>query len=215
MNTTDGKVGPSKLAQAGRWIFPRRLFAGLAAVVVAAAIVDPVEFTPALGLPSLALIGMGLGLRAWAAACAGDHTREASISAPQLVTDGPYGMVRNPIYLGTVILGMGMVGLIGDWKLAPLLVGACVLLYTTIIPAEEQFLSAKFGAAFDAYRAEVPQLFPRWRKRRDAGKGRRVWANAMGDLRIGAILVAIYAFLRGAAWLREKVGASVGAEMPW
>jgi protein-S-isoprenylcysteine O-methyltransferase Ste14 len=196
-------VSKSELARMGRWVFPRRLATGLVAVVVAGAFVRPVSLTAVHGMVSVLLIGMGLGLRAWAAACAGGHTREASISAPRLVTDGPYGHVRNPIYLGTVILGIGMVWLIGDPRMIPLLLGACVMLYATIIPAEEQFLAKKFGAEFEKYRQAVPQLIPRWRAWMKTNQRRPVWANARGDLAIGGLLGVIYGFLRISAWLRD------------
>jgi protein-S-isoprenylcysteine O-methyltransferase Ste14 len=137
-------------------------------------------------------------LRGWAAACAGNHTRSATIAAPRLVTGGPYSRVRNPIYLGTVILGMGMTGLIGDLRLAPLLVAACALLYLTIIPAEEQFLARKFGAAYASYRNAVPRLIPRFRKWREATPVQPVWRNARGEAGIAATLAAIYGALRWA-----------------
>src|SRR5688500_12069093 len=136
----------------GRRIFPRRLFLGLAAVIPAIWIVEPARSGWTRTAAALALILAGLGMSAWAAAYAGAHTRSPSIGARDLVTAGPYSRVRNPIYLGTVILGLGMTGLIGDWRLAPLLFLACLILYVTIIPAEEQFLAEKFGAAYARYR---------------------------------------------------------------
>ena len=123
----------------GRWVFPCRLAAGLVAVVIAGAMVKPVPLSIFTGIGSLLLIGTGLVLRAWAAACAGDHTRDAEISAPRLVTIGPYRFVRNPIYLGTVILGVGMVCLIGDLRLVPLLLAACIALYATSYPRKSSF----------------------------------------------------------------------------
>ena len=71
-----------------------------------------------------------------------------------------------------------------------------------IIPAEEQFLATKFGEAYEAYRRRVPHLFPRWEKRMSTEHENLVWKNALGDLRIAAILVMIYGFLRISGWLR-------------
>jgi hypothetical protein len=87
--------------------------------------------------------------------------------------------------------------------MVPLLLTACVVLYATIIPAEEQFLAKKFGAEFEAYRKAVPQLFPRWTAWVKTKQRSPVWANARGDLAIGALLGVIYGFLRLSAWLRD------------
>ena len=185
-----------KLAHWGRRMFPRRMTLGLLGVVSAAFVVRPAMPHWSAILGSLLLIGAGLGLRAWAAACAGTHTRDATISAPTLVTGGPYARVRNPIYLGTVILGAGMVGLIGDWRLVPFLFIVCVLLYATIIPAEESFLSGKFGPLYEEYKKAVPRLVPRIRAWDGSQKVHPLWTNARGEATIAALLVVIYAALQ-------------------
>ena len=151
---------------------------------------------------SIALIALGLGLRAWAGGCAGAHTRLATIAAPRLVTGGPFAYVRNPIYLASVILGLGMVALVGDPWLLALYAGVFVLLYTAIVPAEEKFLREKFGAAYERYCAQVPRAIPRLRAWKDAEPARFDVRAALGEARLAFILAGIYALLRAAAWLR-------------
>jgi protein-S-isoprenylcysteine O-methyltransferase Ste14 len=202
-NTAKSQAPSNAMARAGHRLFPWRLLVGLGAVILAAFLVEPRRPSPAWLIGSLALVGLGLALRAWAAAFAGGHTRDASISAPRLITSGPYGRVRNPIYLGTIILGCGMVGLIGDLRLIPLLFAACLLLYATIIPAEEQFLARKFGEEFSRYRRAVPCLIPRLTSWTAGSPAQPIWSNARGELSIAAILLAIQAFLRFSAWLRN------------
>src|SRR5436190_21382 len=68
---------------------------------------------------------------------------------------------RNPIYLGSMVLGLGMVGLIGDARLFPLYLAAFAFLYTILIPAEERFLLTTYGAQYEAYRSAVPRFIPR------------------------------------------------------
>ena len=153
-------------------------------------------------LGSLTLVVIGLALRFWAAGSAGTHTHSAAIEGPQLATGGPYAFARNPIYLGSMILGLGMVGLIGDPWLLPLYFAAFAALYAIIIPAEERFLARTFGAQYAAYCAAVPRFIPRvspW-----AGKTERLfhWEAARGELRLVAVLVGIYAALEFGAWLR-------------
>ena len=195
-----------RLAAVGARIFQHRLHVGLAAVALAAFVYRPRNFFGAHVIAgvivSLLLVLAGLLLRAWAAGCAGGHTRLATIEAPRLSTGGPFAYVRNPIYLASVILGIGMVGLLGDpWMLA-LCIGVFVFLYTAIVPAEERFLRGQFGAAYERYCAHVPRLLPRLRPWPEAEPRPFDRAATVGDARLALILVAIYAGLRGAAWLR-------------
>src|SRR5688572_17790600 len=118
MNESTSPSSHAALARLGRILFPRRLWVGLAVVAIAALFVQPRAVYgryQILGTTiSLGLILLGLAGRAWAAGCAGRHTTEARIEAPKLVTGGPFAYVRNPIYLASVVLGFGMVGVIGD-----------------------------------------------------------------------------------------------------
>src|SRR6187402_1723652 len=105
----------SLLATFGNNIFNKRLYIGLAVVLVGLEVLVPDPFfrDPHVGRQILALLGiaLGLALRAWGSGCAGLHTRSAKIEGAQLVTGGPFAYVRNPIYLGSMILGLGMSGL--------------------------------------------------------------------------------------------------------
>ena len=67
-----------------------------------------------VGVGGLSLVLAGLAIRMWAAGFAGRHTRSEQIEGSKLATTGPYAHLRNPIYLGSALLGVGMVLLIGD-----------------------------------------------------------------------------------------------------
>ncbi|MCE9609339.1 MAG: isoprenylcysteine carboxylmethyltransferase family protein [Chthoniobacter sp.] len=193
-------------AGVGVRIFHRRMHVGLSAVLLATLVYRPRDFfgahATAATLVSLLLVVAGLALRAWAAGCAGGHTRLATIEAPRLATGGPFAHVRNPIYLASVILGAGMVGLLADpWMLA-LCVAVFVFLYTAIVPAEERFLRGQFGDAYARYCAHVPRLLPRLRGWSGAEQRPFERAAMVGEVRLAILLVGIYAGLRGAARLR-------------
>lgn len=197
---------PSAFAALGVRIFHRRLHVGLTAVLLAAFVFRPRNFfgphATAGTIASLLLVVAGLALRAWAAGCAGGHTRRATIEAPRLATGGPFAYVRNPIYLASMILGAGMVGLLGDpWMLA-LCVAVFVFLYSAIVPAEERFLRGQFGDAYARYCAHVPRLLPRLRPWPDAEQRPFDRAAILGETHLALILIAIYLGLHGAAWLR-------------
>ena len=196
----------SALARFGQVLFPRRLWVGLTVVAIVALFVRPYSVFghyQFLGtFASLALIVLGLAGRAWAAGCAGRHTRDARIDAPRLITGGPFAYVRNPIYLASIILGFGMVGLVGDPVLLLIHLAVCVLLYAGIIPAEERFLKERFGLAYVEYMEHVPRIWPQfrpWEKAEPATFDPRTW---MDQFRLALILAGIYFGLHLAAWLR-------------
>jgi protein-S-isoprenylcysteine O-methyltransferase Ste14 len=83
-----------------------------------------------------------------------------TIEGHELITQGPYHLVRNPIYLG-------MFGMLVAWGLSlsvwPALLGAIVifLIGTFVrIRSEEKLLRATFGAQFDDYARRVPAFLP-------------------------------------------------------
>ena len=186
----------------GRRIFHRRLHVGLVVVALMAACIHPHPQPLAGTILSLALVCAGLAGRAWAAGCAGRHTRRATIEAPRLVTGGPYAWVRNPIYFASLFLGLGMVGLLGDpWMLVPC-AAVFAFLYGSIVPAEEEFLQAQFGARYARYRAAVPRFRPRLRPWPEAERVTFDAGAIRQEARLGLVLLGIYGVLRGAAWLR-------------
>lgn len=190
----------------GRRIFHRRMHVGLAVVALMAICIRPRPLFGSLQelatLIALVLVLVGLLGRAWAAGCAGKHTRLASIEAPRLVTGGPYAYVRNPIYLASIVLGLGMVVLLGDpWMFVPY-VAVFIFLYASIVPAEEEFLQAQFGESYTRYRAHVPRILPRLHRWKDAEPVEFDAKAFLYEARLGLVLLAIYVLMRGAAWLR-------------
>lgn len=75
--------------------------------------------------------------------------------ATHLVTDGPFGFTRNPIYLGyaMVLIGIGLV--MGNLWFLPLTVLAAYLIAILAIGPEEKHLAARFGKRYRDYAARV------------------------------------------------------------
>ncbi len=198
----------ARFAGIGRRIFHRRMHVGLIVVAAATLAIRPSNLFgshPVLGNAlSLLLVLIGLGLRAWAGGSAGSHTRKASIEAPRLATCGPYAHVRNPIYLASILLGLGMVGLLGDlWMLLPY-AAVFVFLYTAIVPAEEEFLRGRFGDTYARYCAHVPRAIPRLHPWSEAAAQPFETSALLGEARLALMLFVIYVVLRGGAALRMK-----------
>jgi protein-S-isoprenylcysteine O-methyltransferase Ste14 len=159
---------PAAPARAGSWrdlVFKNR--GALLALPAAALAVcgKPSGASIALGVP-LALAGEAL--RCWAVGYSGVTTRSDRVTAPALVTAGPYAYVRNPLYVGNFITAVGFT-LAFSGALTPrraALLGAAGLgtmlgVYAIIVPLEEAYLRETFGADFDAYLERVPRLLPR------------------------------------------------------
>jgi protein-S-isoprenylcysteine O-methyltransferase Ste14 len=194
------------LAWIGRSLFAHRLEIGLGVTAVAAPFVKPtLAATPSevsLKAGGALLVLTGLGIRVWAAGFAGRHTRSDNIEGARLATAGPYRHVRNPIYFGSVLLGFGMVLLIGDRRLLVPCALTFLALYFGLIPAEEEFLSAKFPNEYAAYCRNVPRFLPRLTPWPGAVKTPFDGRAASGEWRLSLILAAIWGLFRLVAGLK-------------
>jgi protein-S-isoprenylcysteine O-methyltransferase Ste14 len=74
-----------------------------------------------------------------------------------LVTTGIFGYVRNPMYVGLMLIAAGIgIATASDWTLVMTIVLAFVL-HIGVVRREERYLEAKFGNAYRAYKARVPR----------------------------------------------------------
>lgn len=109
--------------------------------------------------PSLLAIGgavalLGLLLRAWASG----HIRKNA----QLAISGPYAHTRNPLYLGSFLLGLGFTVAAGRPLLLGITFAALFLgIYLPVMRVEAATLAELFGDEYRRYAQNVPLLFPR------------------------------------------------------
>jgi protein-S-isoprenylcysteine O-methyltransferase Ste14 len=101
---------------------------------------------------SLALILPGLWLRAYASGYVKKNR--------ELTQTGPYAHVRNPLYLGSILIAAGFAAALLSWLFALYLAAMFALIYIPVIASEERFLRGAFPD-FDAYCRRVPRLIPR------------------------------------------------------
>ena len=95
---------------------------------------------------------------------AGGATRTMKVGAHALCTSGPFGYVRNPLYLGNIIIYAGVVLMAGGlfmWQLLGVTVAFFFLQYSLIISLEEETLTRKFGDEYKLYLITVPRFIPR------------------------------------------------------
>ncbi len=127
------------------------LFAGVFLVFA-----RPTMMTLAVG-GAIALIG--LLIRAWASG----HIRKAKT----LAVTGPYAHTRNPLYLGSFILGLGFTVAAGVWWLALIFIALFLGIYFPVMRVEERDMQQIFGSEFEEYSRRVPLFLPRviaWKK---------------------------------------------------
>jgi protein-S-isoprenylcysteine O-methyltransferase Ste14 len=127
-----------------------RVPSGFLIVAVFAWFSQPTAASMMWGLPlSLA----GLALRAWAAGCLAKNQR--------LATGGPYRYTRNPLYLGTLLVAMGLSVAARSWWLAAWFAAVFLLVYLPVIQNEEEHLREIFPE-YAGYSERVPALWPRF-----------------------------------------------------
>jgi len=103
-------------------------------------------------------------IRLWGVSWAGSETRTTGgVGGTFLIVSGPFAYVRNPLYVGNILLytGSGVMSL----ALFPYLQIFALLFfsfqYYLIVKEEELFLITKFGKEFKDYIKSVPRFFPR------------------------------------------------------
>jgi protein-S-isoprenylcysteine O-methyltransferase Ste14 len=95
----------------------------------------------------------GLALRAWSAG----HIRKNDA----LAVSGPYAYTRNPLYLGSFLMGLGFTIASARWPLALLFAGVFLGIYFPVMHVEASTLAELFKESYPKYAAEVPLFLPR------------------------------------------------------
>jgi protein-S-isoprenylcysteine O-methyltransferase Ste14 len=108
----------------------------------------------------LVLFALGLGLAVWARVHIGRNwgTPMTRKDEPELVTSGPYRLVRHPIYSGIIAAGIGTaVALSWLWLTAVALAGIYFLYSATV---EERYLAEQFPDDYPPYKRSTKMLVP-------------------------------------------------------
>jgi len=146
-----------------RWRVPL----GFACAIIFLYFATPTNMTLMVGA---AVALPGLLLRAWASG----HLRKNEA----LATTGPYAYTRNPLYLGSFLIGLGFTIAAGQPLLVIVFVVMILGIYLPVMRVESTTLASLFGKKYDRYANEVPLLFPRfspYRRTSDAGFDRNLY----------------------------------------
>lgn len=105
----------------------------------------------------IGVVVLGIALRIWAQ----QHVLHRLVGHKQLTTTGPYEFVRNPLYIGNIVICVG--GTICSellWMI-PVTIFWCFGTYSIVISYEEKHLVKKYGDAYSRYLLEVTRWFPK------------------------------------------------------
>jgi protein-S-isoprenylcysteine O-methyltransferase Ste14 len=127
-----------------------RVVCGYAVGLLALALARPTLRSVLWALPLLVL---GEALRIWASG----HIEKTE----RLATGGPYAHTRNPLYLGSLLLALGVAVACSSLAVAALAGLYLAAFYPSVIREEAAFLSQKFGADYEAWARAVPIFLPR------------------------------------------------------
>ena len=190
------------------WAFHNRGL--LAAAIIAPAVALSVFSGPRLSAgswPALLvdscgwlLFLAGAGVRFWATLYIGGRKRDT------IVDQGPYSMCRNPLYGASLLIAVSAACFLQSVLLAGALLVAGVAYVLTTVPQEEAALERLHPAAFPAYCARVPRVWPKpalWRTPArldiDVAALRQEWARASRWIWL-PILARVIAQARAEAW---------------
>lgn len=138
----------------------RITLAALLALVFAVLLFGQSLFPPetvvheAIEMVGIVLIVIGIAGRLWSTLYIGGK------KSATVVTDGPYSITRNPLYVFSSIAAIGVGAQMGSITAAVGFGVACAAAFHLVILREEKFLSTNLGADYSAYMAAVPRFFP-------------------------------------------------------
>lgn len=84
----------------------------------------------------------------------------SEVEADFLCTSGPFAHIRNPLYLGNLLIGLALGIAINEGYAYALFMASYAFVYSIGIPYEESFLQAKFGGIYAEYKAHTGSLIP-------------------------------------------------------
>lgn len=151
----------------------------------------------------MALLLAGL----WVRICA--RQWKAERAHDDLVTDGLYGYVRHPLYLGSFLLGTGLCLILGDAVLLGVFLVFFWVSHGLVIRREEADLESLFADRYRTYRREVPALLPRLALPKRTVTPRRLREAVVREGDSICIWLALPLLIQLAEWMAAGYGKKV------
>lgn len=166
-----------------------RVPAGYVLGALVLALARPTARSLLLAVP---LVAAGEALRVWASG----HLEKTRT----LATGGPYAHTRNPLYLGSALLAVGVAVVSASTPVVLAVIAYFLAFYPAVIREEAAFLRERFGSAYEAWAASVPLFWPRLSPGGPRGsrfEWARVGANREWRTAAALPLVALLLYVRG------------------
>ena len=114
-----------------------------------------------------AVVVTGIGLYVAGAVDLARIKRDAVGTPNQLIVEGPYRYVRNPVYLAMVIIVVGLSLLYQAWQVSDIVRTGFLFAmgHLAVVFLEEPATRKRFGEAYEDYCRRVPRWLPRLRPR--------------------------------------------------
>ncbi len=143
-----------------------------------------------------AIVALGALVRSWAESYLHSSiVHDANLHSDQLVAEGPYRHLRNPLYLGSDLLAVGLGTLASRLGFVFMVVGMFLFTYRLIL-REEAGLLATQGESYRRYCNAVPRLWPSLRPRIPSGGAQPNWRDGFsGELFFWSFAAAMFAFV--------------------
>jgi protein-S-isoprenylcysteine O-methyltransferase Ste14 len=149
------------MVRLGAWLFRHRT--SLPTPIILAILIWPTDDpgNPAFVWAGIGLTALGETVRLWAVHHIGTVSRTRTDRLGPLIADGPFAIVRNPLYLGNIALWIGFALVARLPWLAPVVALLLGAEYHAIVRWEESLLEARLGDVYRRYAARVPRWIPK------------------------------------------------------
>jgi protein-S-isoprenylcysteine O-methyltransferase Ste14 len=189
-------------SRTGGWLFRQRTWLPLPLVAALLLIPPPPDVPRVLPIVGAAIVALGEAIRLWAVLHIGTISRTRSERLGPLVASGPFGYVRNPLYLGNILLWTGFSIVAGLVWLTPIVVILLALEYHAIVRWEEQLLASRIGDPYVRYVRDVPRWLPSLAARTSSNRPAVFsWADTLFSER-GTLIAIAAGFLL--LWIKAR-----------
>jgi len=144
----------------GEFFFKYRSYTPIPFILPLLLFARPTEITLISGF---VLVIIGEFMRIWGVSYAGGETRTRKAGASNLITQGPFAYLRNPLYFGNIVIYLGiaiMANTFFPFMIIFVFIFSCFQYYYIIVDTEEPKLKELFKNSYDDYCSSVKRFLP-------------------------------------------------------